>query len=598
MKQRDLQLGVIGNCTYGALIDKQAEVVWACMPRFDAEPVFSALLGGCETDVQGTFAIELDNFSHSEQYYIKNTAVLVTRLIDTSGNEIEVTDFAPRFKQYDRFHRPLTLMRRLVPKGSPRCKIIVRPAQADGTKATHKIQGSNHIRFLAEHWAMRLTTDGSITYILDESHFVLDSTMHLIFGQDESIKEPIDELYSRFLRDTSSYWMEWCRYLGIPYEWQEYVIRSAITLKMSAYEDTGAIIAAMTTSIPEAADTTRNWDYRFCWLRDSYFTVNALNQLGVTGTMEAYLQYIVNIVASTEDDMPMQPVFCINGTKGMPERVIDQLAGYRGMGPVRIGNQAAEQIQHDVYGAVVLAAKQMFFDARIYREGDLALFHILEKVGERAKANYNQPDAGLWELRNNNYVHTFSSIMCWAATDRLARIAEKLEQHSRAEYWRKTADDIRCDIEEKGFNSELNAYTATWGGETMDASLLLACELGFVDGKDPKFVGTVEQIEKHLKPEGSRYLFRYVVEDDFGAPENAFTICSFWYIDALTAVGRVEEARELFEELLSKTNHLGLLSEDIHPKTGELWGNYPQTYSLVGIINSALRLSKSWQEFM
>ncbi|VUD41228.1 Trehalase [Thalassocella blandensis] len=598
MKNRDLELGVIGNCTYGALIDRQAEVVWACMPRFDAEPIFSALLGGNEEDIQGTFAIQLEDYSHSDQFYLKNTAVLVTRLYDTQGNHIEVTDFAPRFKQYGRFHRPLTLMRKLEPHGSPRCKIIVRPAQQDGTRATQKVQGSNHIRFVADHWTMRLTTDGSITYILDETSFVLDSTIHLIFGQDESITEPIDELVSRFLRETSNYWMEWCRYLAIPYEWQDKVIRSAITLKMSAYEDTGAIIAALTTSIPEAANTTRNWDYRFCWLRDSYFTVNALNQLGVTGTMEAYLQYIVNIVASTEDDKPMQPVFCINGTKAMPERIVEDLPGYRGMGPVRIGNQAAQQIQHDVYGAVVLAAKQMFFDERIYREGDLALFHILEKVGERAKENYDKPDAGLWELRNNNYVHTFSSMMCWAATDRLARIALKLELEDRAEYWQYAADTIREAIDTKGFNKELNAYTATWGGTTMDASLLLACELGFVNGKDPRFVGTVNAIEKHLLPKGSRYLFRYVVEDDFGAPENAFTICSFWYIDALIAIGREDEARDLFEELLSKTNHVGLLSEDLDPKTGELWGNYPQTYSLVGIINSALRLSKSWLEFM
>ncbi len=596
MKTRNLELGVVGNCSFGALIDKTSEVVWACMPRFDGEPIFSSLLGGNEEIVEGMYAVKIEDFSHSDQKYIKNTAVLVTTLHDKAGNAIEVTDFAPRFKQYGRYHRPITLMRKLKPIGSPRCKVILRPAQKDGTLPAHKVQGSNHVRYVANDWAMRLTTDLSVTSIIDEAAFVLDSEKYLIFGQDESVTEPIEQLFTRFMRETCSYWQDWSRYLAIPFEWQSYVIRSAITLKLSAYEDTGAIIAAMTTSIPEAANTERNWDYRFCWLRDSYFTVNALNQLGVTATMEQYLQYIVNIVASMESDCPLQPVFCINGMPDMPERIVSELPGYRGMGPVRIGNQAAEQIQHDVYGAVVLAAKQMFFDERIFRQGDTTFFSLLEKVGERAKDNYNQPDAGLWELRNNNYVHTFSSMMCWAAADRLAKIAEKLGLSDRKEYWREIADSIKEEVNTRGFNKSMNTFTATWDGDTLDASLLLACELGFVDGKDPRFIGTVEAVEKHLKPQGSRYLFRYVVEDDFGAPENAFTICSFWYIDALVAVGREREARDLFEELLSKTNHLGLLSEDLNPESAELWGNYPQTYSLVGIINSALRLSKSWEE--
>ncbi|MFT5083145.1 MAG: GH15 family glucan-1,4-alpha-glucosidase [Lentisphaeria bacterium] len=596
MSDRNLQLGVIGNCAIGALVDQSAEIVWACFPRLDGEPVFSSLLSKEQENIEGTFAIKMEDFSHSTQEYIKNTAILKTCLYDTFGNELTIIDFAPRFKQFGRFYHPLTIMRKLQAKGTPRCRVIVRPAQNDGVDPTKKEQGSNHIRYRAENWSMRLTTDLSVTYILEETPFIVDSTKHLIFGQDESITESIEQLVHRFYKETSSYWMEWCRYLAVPYEWQNSVIRSAITLKLSAYEDTGAIIAAMTTSIPEAANTTRNWDYRFCWLRDSFFTVNALNQLGATGTMEKYLQYIVNIVASMPEDKPLQPVFRINGKPDMPERIVENLSGYRGMGPVRIGNEAAKQIQHDVYGAVVLTAKHIFYDERIWHEGGHALFNMLEKVGERAKDNYSQPDAGLWELRNTNNVHTFSSIMCWAACDRLSEIAEKLELPKRVEYWRAHALKIRAEIDKRGFNTRLNSFSATWDGDTLDASLLLACDLGFVDGKDPRFVGTVEAIEKQLKPEGSRYLFRYVVEDDFGAPENAFTICTFWYIDALNSVGRRDEARELFEDLLSKTNHLGLLSEDIDPKTGELWGNYPQTYSLVGIINSAIALSTSWEK--
>lgn len=594
--ERNLELALIGNCTIGALVDQKAEVVWCCMPRFDGDPIFSSLLKTDDSEnLIGTYAIDVENFKYSEQYYEKNTAVLKTTLYDEDGNGVEVVDFVPRFMQYGRVYRPMSIVRKLVPIGSPRIRIRLRPACEDGSQAYKKIQGSNHIRFVYDNkLSLRLSSTVSITALMDERPHVLDGEHYLILGGDESIQESLTHLGERFLHETESYWLEWSRFLAIPFEWQDAVIRAAITLKLSAYEDTGAIIAAMTTSIPEAEHTQRNWDYRFCWLRDSFFTVHALNRLGITRTMEQYLQYLVNIVASMDEE-PLPPVFCINGSKEMPERIAEAFQGYRGMGPVRIGNQAAEQVQHDVYGAVVLSATQMFFDERIRRRGDCGLFQMLERVGERALAFYNQPDAGLWELRGRQHIHTFSSMMCWAAADRLAKIAGKMELPERQKFWQAGAKRIREAIEVHGFNSELNSYTATWGGDTMDASLLLACELGYVDGKDPRFIGTLESVEKILKPSTSRYLFRYIVEDDFGSPENAFTICSFWYIDALAAAGRCDEARELFEELLKRRNKLGLLSEDINPKTGELWGNFPQTYSMVGIINSARILSKTWE---
>ncbi len=593
--KKNLELALIGNCTIGALVSRQAEIVWCCMPRFDGDPVFCSLLkDDCADSVSGVFAIDLEDFSHSEQAYEKNTAVLITTLYDTHGNGVIITDFIPRFKQFGRIYRPMTIIRKLVPILSPKLRVRLRPAASYGEVVYERIQGSNHIRFVADNKpSLRLSATLSVTAIMDEQFYVLDGTHYLLLSSDDSIQESLSQLGERFLQETEHYWFDWSRYLAIPFEWQEAVIRAAITLKLSAYEDTGAIIAAMTTSIPEAEDTQRNWDYRFCWLRDSFFTVHALNRLGATQTMEQYLQYLVNIVASM-DDQPLQPVFCINGTRSMPEKIATHLPGYRGMGPVRIGNQAAEQVQHDVYGAVILSVTQMFFDERIRRRGDQGLFQLLEKVGHKALASFDQPDAGLWELRGRQHVHTFSSMMCWAATDRLAKIAGRLGLPERQSYWCEAAERIRAAIEKHGFNTELNSYTATWDGDTMDASLLLAFELGYIDGKDPRFIGTLAAVEKVLKPEG-RYLFRYVVEDDFGAPENAFTICSFWYIDALAAAGRHDEARELFEELLSRRNQLGLLSEDINPKTGELWGNFPQTYSMVGIINSARVLSKSWE---
>jgi len=595
MQQRNLELALIGNCSIGALVNKHAEIIWCCLPRFDGEPVFSALL---KTDTAeaaiGTYAIDIMDFSHAEQHYEKNTAILKTLLYDIYGNGVCITDVIPRFMQHGRMFRPIMLIRKLEPIGSPRLRVRLRPAFNQGTQAYTRVQGSNHIRYQGKDQALRLTTDLSITAIMDETQFVLDGVRYMIFADDQSLDQPIADLSEYFLSETEAYWLEWSRYLAIPFEWQEVVIRAAITLKLSSYEDTGAIIAAMTTSIPEAKDSQRNWDYRFCWLRDSYFTVHALNRLGATGTMEGYLQYLVNIVAEMDGDH-LQPVYCINGTPQMPEHIVEALPGYRGMGPVRVGNQAADQIQHDVYGAIVLSATQMFFDERIRRPGTCELFRLLEKVGEKAYEYYDKPDAGLWELRGSKHVHTFSSMMCWAAASRLAKIARKLELRDRYEYWCQAAAIMRDNIEKHCFNAELNSYTATWDGDSMDASLLLACELGYIEGTDSRFLGTIAEIERRLMPKGSRYLFRYVIEDDFGTPENAFTICSFWYIDALAGAGRQEEARELFEELLTRRNHLGLLSEDIDPVTGELWGNFPQTYSMVGIINSARMLSKRWE---
>jgi GH15 family glucan-1,4-alpha-glucosidase len=383
------------------------------------------------------------------------------------------------------------------------------------------------------------------------------------------------------------------RYLAIPFEWQDAVIRAAITLELNAYEDTGAIVAAMTTSIPEAPNSGRTWDYRYCWLRDAYFVVDALNRLGVTRTMERYLAYILNIVAGAEAGR-LQPVYGISGHTIIEERQLDTLPGYRGMGPVRVGNDAYRQVQHDVYGSAILAATHVFFDRRLIRHGDEVLFHRLEALGEHAALFFDQPDAGIWELRGTGRVHTFSSVICWAGCDRLARIATHLGLEDRASYWRAHAARIHAVVSERCWNAELDSFVSTMGGAGLDASLLLLHEVGFLAADDPRFAGTVRAIEGSLLH--GDFLYRYVETDDFGTPENAFIICTFWYIDALAALGRRDEARALFETMLTCRNRLGLLAEDIDPTSREQWGNYVQTYSMVGLVSSAIRLSIPWDQ--
>ena len=588
-----LDLAVIGNCSFSALIDPDAKIVWSCVPRFDGDPVFCALLDG--VDEGGLFDIQLDDFVRSEQHYLHNTAVLVTTLYDTHGSAVEITDFAPRFKQLGRIYRPVMIVRQIRPViGNPRIRIRVRPAADYGSRKPETTHGSNHIRYILPSAILRLTTDVPISFLLEEVPFVLEESCTLLLGPDETLTRPIAEAGRTFREETAEYWRDWTRFLSLPFEWQSEVIRAAITLKLCSFEETGAIIAAMTTSIPEAPGSERNWDYRYCWLRDSYFVVHALNRLGATRTMEEFLRYITNVAASAANGH-LQPVYSITLGATLTERFETSLVGYRGMGPVRVGNQAYEHIQNDVYGSVILAAAQMFFDQRLAQPGNVRIFERLEAIGEQAVLVYDQPDAGLWEFRSIAKVHTFSAVMCWVACDRLARIAARLGQAARVTHWRDHADRMHAVICQNAWNAKLNTFVESFGdGGDVDASLLLLHDLGFVDGKDPRFVGTVEAVETQLR-EGD-YLFRYRTEDDFGLPETSFTICTFWYIDALAAIGRVDEARRLFENILSCRNHVGLLSEDLDPSTRELWGNFPQTYSMVGLISSAMRLSKPWEE--
>jgi GH15 family glucan-1,4-alpha-glucosidase len=589
-----LDLGVIGNCSFGALIDPSTRMVWCCLPRFDGDPVFCQLLDHAGDPDQGVFAIELDALARSEQHYIPGTAILITRLFDDAGNACEVIDFAPRFLSRGRAFRPITLVRRVRPiAGSPRIRIVLRPRFSWGASAPDLTQGSNHIRFVGSALTLRLTTNAPVSYVLAATPFLLEESVSLILGPDETLLGGVEETAGTFQERTDHYWRTWTRRLALPLEWQDAVVRAAITLKLCTYEDTGAIVAAMTTSIPEAPGSGRNWDYRFCWLRDAFFVIRALNSLAEVETMEGYLRYLNNVITLGPEgpEGHLQPVYGIGLETRLTERTVDSLSGYRGMGPVRAGNQAFEHVQHDVYGNVVLAASQSYFDCRLFSQPGESDFQRLESVGERAFLMHDQPDAGMWELRTRAHVHTSSSLMCWAACDRLAKIAAHLGLERRAAAWHTRADTIRGSIENNAFNARTGTYADIFGGDGLDASVLLMAEVGFLRADDKRFAGTLDAVQHTLRR--GHHVFRYANADDLGVPETAFNVCTFWYIDTLLRVGRLDEARDTFEAVLARRNHVGLLSEDIVPESGELWGNYPQTYSLVGIINAAMRLSAS-----
>jgi GH15 family glucan-1,4-alpha-glucosidase len=589
-----LELGVVGNSSVGALVDGKGEIVWTCLPRFDGDPVFCSLLREHREEADfGFMGIDLNWLAGTEQAYLPNTPILRTRLHDDRGGAVEILDFAPRFRQFGRLFCPAQLVRIVRPlSGSPRIRVLMRPADDCGRRRPEVTSGSNHIRYVGSSNVLRLTTDCSITAILEEMHFVLRDSLAFVMGPDETLQGAVPELTRQFLDLTTDYWHEWVRDLSIPFEWQDEIIRAAITLKLAAYDDTGAVVAALTTSIPESAGSGRNWDYRFCWLRDAYFTVGALNRLNATRMMERYLGYIINVAA--QSDGRLQPVYRISGRAEIAERVVDTLPGYRGMGPVRVGNQAWAQVQNDAYGSAILAATHAFLDRRLAAVGNEGLFRRLEVLGKQAAALHASPDAGLWELRGSSRVHTFSSVMCWVACDRLARIARRLGISEPARRWREEADRIHAVICGRAWSARRRCFVSTFDGDGLDASLLLLAELGFLRADDPRFAATVAAVERDLRR--GDFIFRYTEPDDFGRPENAFLVCTFWYIDALVALGRRDEARALFESTLARRNRLGLLSEDADPATGELWGNFPQTYSMVGLINSATKLSVSWDQ--
>ena len=586
-----LDLWPIGNCQVSVLVDAAAGFVWGCQPRVDGDPLFCNLLEP-RNEVRGEWRVSLEGQVSAEPRYLKNTPILVTRLTDAEGGIAEVYDFCPRFDRSGRMYRPVAFLRIVRPiAGAPRVKVDLSPATGWGAKPAERTSGTNHIRYLMKPQPLRLTTDAPVIHLLEGRSFRLERPLHFFLGPDEPFVGDVGHTLATMLHRTADHWRDWVRGLAIPLDWQQTVIRAAITLKLCQLEETGAIVAAMTTSIPEHADSGRNWDYRYCWIRDAYYTVQALNRLGALDVLENYLSYLRNIVDTAEGGI-IQPLYAVSGEAKLDETVAESLAGYRGMGPVRIGNAAYTQAQHDAYGQIVLSNAQAFFDERLLRKADAEDFHALERVGQRAFALHDKPDAGLWEFRTRTGVHTYSAVMSWAACDRLANIADELGLAGRAKVWRRRADKVRSTIEDKAWLVKRKRFAASFGGEELDASLLQLLDMRFVAADDPRFLATFEALEKGLRR--GDHMLRYAAEDDFGRPETAFNFCTFWFIEALHMVGRTDEARALYATMLERLTPAGLLSEDSDFVTGELWGNYPQTYSLVGLINCAGLLSRPW----
>ncbi len=589
-----LDSGLIGNCQVSALISPEGSVIWCCMPRLDSPSVFASIL---DSEQGGFWSIEpalRDSSWKTKQTYLRNTNVLSTEWSNDSGLAFEILDFMPRFEREHGVHRPSQLMRVVRPvRGIPRVVVRLRPKMDYGRLVPQVSQVTGGLVYETEVGVLHLKTDASVDYVLHESPFELREAVRFVFSYGTPFEGNLRFDCEEQLQRTVAYWRGWARHCNIPFEYQEEVLRSALALKLHIYEDTGAIVAATTTSIPEGPEPGRCWDYRYCWLRVAYFVVNALNRLGQFDEMEQFIRFLQNLCAS-EPTRVLQPVYGISGEKELVEREIPWLKGFRGFGPVRVGNAAYRMEQHDVYGEMVLALAPAFFDRRLQRTDQIQAFTNVQQLVEQAIQCFQLPDAGIWEFRGEKRHSVFSKLMNWAAVDRGIRIARHTGRQSLVDEWLPIRDRMRAEIERQGWNEFSGYYTQSYGDDAADAANLLLPAYHFISHQEERFQRTIEAYGRLLR--SGRGVYRYRTADDFGIPKTTFTICSFWMVDALWGAGRKSEARDLFQNVLQGMNPLGLLSEDMDPETGELWGNFPQTYSHVGLILSAMKISRGWEE--
>jgi GH15 family glucan-1,4-alpha-glucosidase len=583
-------LGLIGNCQFSALVQNTGSVVWCCFPRFDSEPVFSSLL---DHDDGGVFVIKPAGGERGTMRYLENTNILET-VFKTDDGSFRVIDLAPRFTQYERMFRPTQLLRIVEPiDGTPRVRVRCEPRLGWSKKVPEQVVGSNHVRFEGFQSPLRITTDVPLSY-LGGQPFALSERRHFVVSWGAPVEEPLEPMCDRFLSETSRYWRKWVKHCDIPPLYQQAVIRSALAIKLHCYEDTGAIVAAMTTSIPEAPGSARTWDYRYCWLRDAYYALGALGLLGHFEERENFIHYLLNIATGTPA-LELSPLYRIDGSSDLDEQILDHWPGFGGSGPVRIGNGAAKHAQHDIYGEMVLALTPIFLDDRFSADRSKATLQLVERLARRAIAVAGTPDAGIWEYRTEWQPQTFSSLMCWAAADRMARIAARCAPGLQSEF-RGAADKIRDEVIERAWNRDLKAFVATPGSQDLDASLLQMASLRLFSPDDPRLRSTIDAIRGGLSRDG--WLFRYQIDDGFGQPVVAFIICTFWLVDALAATGRVAEAKEVMERAHAALSPLGLLSEDYQTSDLRMWGNFPQAYSHVGLIHAAFAASPRWADVL
>lgn len=588
----NLNYGIIGNCRSAALISRYGSIDWCCLPEFDSSSVFAKIL---DEKIGGSFEILTDGYFITQRY-IDDTSILVTSF-DKEEHGFDVIDFMPRYEKKDQAcHRPPEIIRYMRHRsGNPQFRVKYDPK-------LEYAQGETNT-YIKEHFAVSLTETKHFDSLYLYSSFDLETVVSgneirlegdgffLISYNEKLFLPTLNKMRIEFER-TKVYWLNWSDRTPAFKKYNDEIRRSAITLKLLTYERTGAVLAAVTTSIPETIGEVRNWDYRFCWIRDASMVVTVLSLLGHKNMAQSYLQFVIDLVP--DKDEKLQIMYGINKEKKLTETFLDHLDGYMGSKPVRIGNAAFTQRQNDIYGILMdVIHKQFLHFSNDILNGE-EMWSITKGIVWVVKQHWMEPDKGIWEFRTEERHFTFSKVLCWSAIDRAIKVAEILGKTHKAQKWKPLEQEIREDIMVNAWNPEVGAFTQSYGSSDLDASVLLMESYGIINARDPKYVSTVRAIERELSNDG--LLYRYKNKDDFGHPSSSFTICTLWFINALYKIGDRGRAEVLFRRLLSYSNHLGLFSEDIDFKSKRLLGNFPQAYSHLALIETAITLSQVTEE--
>ncbi|ADV47464.1 glycoside hydrolase family 15 protein [Cellulophaga sp. E16_2] len=590
----NLDYGIIGNCRSAALISKNGSMDWCCLPEFDSPSVFAKLL---DEEIGGSFGIEVEDTYKIHQFYDAETAILITKFTEGEENCFEIHDFMPRYhKDDDSFFAPPEVIRYIkLVAGKPKFKVVYNPKLEYAQGKTESFIKKDFIASLTHDVkfdTVFLYTSFDKEKVLNGEEIIVEENGFFLLTYNEKIFTPTTERVFLNLERTRIYWMDWSQKTPTYKKFDKEIKRSALTLKLLSYDKTGAVLAAATTSLPETIGEVRNWDYRFCWIRDASMVIKVVSQLGHKNVAKRYLQFIIDLIP--DKDEKLQIMYGINREKKLTEQTLEHLSGYKGSKPVRIGNAAYEQVQNDIYGILMDVIYEMISQFSIDIQNGEELWGITKGIVWIVEKHWQEPDKGIWEFRSEDRHFTFSKVLCWTAIDRAIKVAELLDKKHKIDKWRPLEQKIKKDIMENAWNEEKQAFTQSYGSSDMDASVLLMQSYGFIDAKDPKYVSTVLAVEKDLCNDG--LLYRYKNEDDFGEPSSSFTICTFWFINSLFKIGQEEKALQHFEQLLSYSNHLGLFSEDVDFKTKRLLGNFPQAYSHLALIECAINFSNKASE--
>lgn len=577
--------GAVGNCRTAALISNKGSIDWLCFPDFDSPSVFGKIL---DNEKGGSLGFIVGNNYNISQKYLEHTNILST-LFESNEGAFEVFDFMPRYKMLDTDYYLSSEIYRLIRlrHGTPRFRINYSPALNYAVGETGHKSGPEYVKtYSKENERDTIYLYSSIPYndIFNQKDVILQKDEFVLVSYNQKLI-PIDlnRVNLEFQR-TRLYWMNWSNRSKKYTAYNELIERSILVLKLMSYHRSGAVLAALTTSLPESIGEVRNWDYRFCWLRDASMSIETLIKVGHSGAAQRFINFITGILYSKYDKF--QIMYGIRGERVLTEVELSHLSGYRNSRPVRVGNDAHTQMQNDSFGYLmdVIYQYYLYFPGTLDEIEDM--FEVVKNIASTVMDDWSKPDKGIWEIRGEEKHFVLSKVMCWVALDRANKIADLLHKEGYAQKWKNVADIIKKDVRSNGWKDEIQSFSQTYCNTELDSSLLLMETYGFIDAEDIHYKKTVDAVYRKLLYKG--LMFRYNNVDDFGIPSSAFTICTFWMVRALFVIGRKDEARSLFDTLISYSNHLGLFSEDLDFDSKSQLGNFPQAYSHLALINTAM----------